>query len=309
MLVDSTHKDSDDDSWDIQTGIGSTAVIVAALRAEEARSATPLVRDEFAELLISAPALSELRQTMSSEWASSPEHQEDYRRLVSYHAVRTHFFDRFCTESTAAGLEQVVILAAGLDSRAYRLAWTARTTVFELDMPEVLQYKSETLAVHQAEPTVARYPIGIDLRKNWPTALRECGFDPTRPSAWLLEGLLPFLSAEAQHAIFGQLDGLSAPGSRVGAEDYSGAGLKQAIAKQRDGGPSAAASTLDPGDVWSEDADANCAEWFGSRGWRTEVLDSRRESERLGRPVPSLLRGEDPVFANFITAEKQGGGT
>ena len=295
---------SDDDSWDILTGVGSTAVIVAALRAEEARSPGPLARDEFAELLISAPQLKELRETISSEWASSPEHQEDYRRLVSYHAVRTHFFDRFCTDSSAAGIEQVVILAAGLDSRAYRLAWTAHTTVYELDMPEVLEYKSETLAVHHAEPRCARHPIGIDLRKDWPLALREHGFDADHPTAWLLEGLLPFLSAEAQHDIFGQVDGLSAPGSRVAAEDYSGAGLKQAIAMQRDGATPTGESNLDPGDVWFDDADVNCADWFGSRGWLTEVLDSRRESERLGRPVHSLLRGDDPVFANFITAVK-----
>ena len=107
MLAESTHNAPDDDSWDIQTGVGSTAVIVAALRAEEARSATPLVRDELAELLISAPELGQLRESIASDWASSPEHQEDYRRLVSYHAVRTHFFDRFCAESSAAGIEQV----------------------------------------------------------------------------------------------------------------------------------------------------------------------------------------------------------
>jgi methyltransferase (TIGR00027 family) len=293
-----------DDSWDIKTGVGSTAVIVAAMRAEEARSPAPLVRDEFAELLISAPELSELRETMSSEWASSPEHQEDYRRLVSYHAVRTHFFDRFCTESSAAGIEQFVILAAGLDSRAYRLAWAKGTTVYELDMPDVLAFKSATLALHRSEPSAARVEVGVDLRTDWPLALRERGFHAAQPTAWLLEGLLPFLDPRTQHAIFDQLDGLSAPGSRVGAEDYSGVGLRQAIADQRDAVDSAGTSNLDLGDLWTDDTDANCAVWFGARGWHGEVLDSRRESERLGRPVPSLLRHGDPVFSNFITAVK-----
>jgi methyltransferase (TIGR00027 family) len=296
---------SNGDSWDIKTGVGSTAVIVAAMRAEEARSPAPLVRDQFAELLISAPELRELRETMDAQWASSPEHQQDYRRLVSYHAVRTHFFDRFCTESSAAGIEQFVILAAGLDSRAYRLGWRRGTTVYELDMPDVLAYKSAALALHHSEPSTARVPVGIDLRMDWPLALRKHGFDATRPTAWLLEGLLPFLDPPAQHAIFGQLNGLSAPGSRVGAEDYSGVGLRQAIANQGDGGSSAGTSGLELGDLWSDDADANCAVWFGARGWHSEVLDSRRESERLGRPVPSLLRHGDPVFSNFITADKR----
>ncbi|WP_319447624.1 MULTISPECIES: class I SAM-dependent methyltransferase [unclassified Mycobacterium] len=295
---------SADDSWDIVTGVGSTAVIVAAFRAEEAKSAAPLARDEFAELLISTPQLSELRESISSGWASSPEQREDYLRLVSYHAVRTHFFDRFCSESSAAGIEQVVILAAGLDSRAYRLGWTPRTSVYEIDMPEVLDYKTDTLALHRVAPKVKRCAIGVDLRTDWPSALRGQGFDAARPSAWLMEGLLPFLDPQAQHSLFGQLDALSAQGSRVGAEDYSGVGLKQAIAKQRDAGTPTADSGFALDDVWSEDAETDCAAWFGAHGWHSEVLDSRRESERLGRPVRSLLRGDDPVFANFITATK-----
>jgi methyltransferase (TIGR00027 family) len=304
MSVGSTHKDSDDDSWDIKTGVGSTAVIVAAMRAEEARSSTPLVHDPFAELLISAPELRELRETMEAQWASSPDNQQDYLRLVSYHAVRTHFFDRFCAESSAAGIEQFVILAAGLDSRAYRLTWAKGTTVYELDMPDVLAFKSATLALHRSEPNATRIEVGVDLRMDWPLALRERGFDATQPTAWLMEGLLPFLDPAAQHVIFDQIDGLSAPGSRVGAEDYSGVGLRQAIANQRD---AAGTSDFELGDLWTDDTDANCAVWFGARGWRGEVLDSRRESERLGRPVPSLLRHGDPVFSNFITTTKPAG--
>jgi methyltransferase (TIGR00027 family) len=295
---------SNDDSWDIKTGVGSTAVIVAAMRAEEARSPAPLVHDPFAELLISAPELRELRETLDAQWASSPENQQDYQRLVSYHAVRTHFFDRFCAESSAAGIGQFVILAAGLDSRAYRLPWNDGACVYELDMPDVLAYKSATLALHRSEPSAARVEVGIDLRLDWPLALQSRGFDATQPTAWLLEGLLPFLDPVAQHAIFDQIDGLSAPGSRVGAEDYSGVGLRQAIANQRDAADPEGTTDLELGDLWTDDTDANCAVWFGGRGWQSEVLDSRRESERLGRPVPSLLRHGDPVFSNFITTTK-----
>jgi methyltransferase (TIGR00027 family) len=292
------------DTWDIVSGVGATAVIVAAFRAEEANSATPLVRDEFAELLISTPQLSELRDTIASGWATSAETEEDHRRLVSYHAVRTLFFDRFCTNSVTAGVRQFVILASGLDSRAYRLAWAADTTVFELDMPEVLAYKSETLSRHRVEPRATLHEVGVDLRTDWPAAVRARGFDASLPTAWMLEGLLPFLEPQAQHDLFSQLDALSAPGSRVGAEDYSGVGLKQAI--EREGGEARpeGSSGLDLGDLWNEDAEADCASWFAERGWHTETLDSRRESERLGRPVPSLIRGGDPVYSTFVTATK-----
>jgi methyltransferase (TIGR00027 family) len=305
---------SDDDAWDIQTGVGSTAAIVAALRAAEANSPNSLVRDEFAELLISAPELEAVRANISA-WAASAEHQtdSDYRRLVNYHAVRTHYFDRFCAESSAAGVEQIVILAAGLDSRAYRLAWPAGTAVYEIDMPGVLEYKSATLACHGAAPTAVRREVGVDLRKDWPTALQGKGFDSTVPTAWLIEGLLPFLSARAQHDVFARLDGLSAPASRLAAEDFVGAvGFQQAVEQQRAmdavDDQLGKHGSLDPGDVWHDDANSNCADWFRSRGWHTTCLDSREEAERLGRPAPSVLRGQAPMFANFIAATKPGAG-
>lgn len=305
---------SDDDTWDIQTGVGSTAAIVAALRAAEANSPNSLVRDEFAELLISAPELEGTRASIAA-WAASSEHQadSDYRRLVNYHAVRTHYFDRFCAESSAAGVEQIVILAAGLDSRAYRLAWPPGTAVYEIDMPGVLEYKSATLACHGAAPTAVRREVGVDLRKDWPAALRSKGFDSAVPTAWLIEGLLPFLSARAQHDMFARLDGLSAPASRLAAEDFVGAvGFQQAVEQQRamDAGDDRLGKdgSLDPGDVWHDDVNSNCADWFRSHSWSTTSLDSREEAERLGRPARSVLRGQSPMFANFIAAIKPGAG-
>ena len=118
--------------------------------------------------------------------------------MNSYQAVRTHFFDEFFTTAAEAGITQVVILASGLDSRAYRLAWPAGTTVYEIDQPKVLEYKAATLAEHGAQPSADRREVPIDLRQDWPKALREAGFDDAAPTAWLAEGLLMYLPGDAQ---------------------------------------------------------------------------------------------------------------
>ena len=143
----------------------------------------------------------------------------DSQNMINYQAVRTHFFDAYFADAAAAGIGQVVILAAGLDSRAYRLDWPAGTVVYEIDLPKVLEYKAETLAGHGAAPTVDRRPVAVDLRHDWPQALRDAGFDTTRPTAWLAEGLLLFLPGQAQEAMFTSIDTLSGSGSRIAVEN------------------------------------------------------------------------------------------
>jgi methyltransferase (TIGR00027 family) len=133
-------------------------------------------------------------------------------------AVRTKFFDEFFLEATRAGIEQVVILASGLDSRAYRLPWPTRTVVYEVDQPQVIEFKSRTLAELGAAPSASRRVVAVDLRDDWPTALRTAGFDPARPTAWSAEGLLGYLPPEAQDRLLDTITELSAPGSRLATE-------------------------------------------------------------------------------------------
>src|SRR6202035_393416 len=149
---------------------------------------------------------------------SDPDAAAIFEYMQSYQGVRTHFFDAYFSTAVAAGIRQVVILASGLDSRAYRLDWPAGTTVFEIDQPKVLEYKAATLAAHGATPSADRHEVAIDLRQDWPAALIAEGFDPKAPTAWLAEGLLMYLPAEAQDRLFTQITELSAPGSRVAAE-------------------------------------------------------------------------------------------
>jgi methyltransferase (TIGR00027 family) len=133
-------------------------------------------------------------------------------------AVRTKFFDEFFSDATKAGIKQAVILASGLDARAYRLTWPAGTVVYEIDQPQVIEFKTQTLAELGAPPTADRRVVAIDLREDWPAALRAAGFDPQQPTAWSAEGLLGYLPPEAQDRLLDTITELSAPGSRFATE-------------------------------------------------------------------------------------------
>jgi methyltransferase (TIGR00027 family) len=173
---------TDNDSWDIATSVGATAVGVAAARATETASDNPLISDPYAAVLVSSPELEDLMGKMATMRKKVPEFAAAERQMVDYQAARTHFFDAYFTAAAAAGTRQHVILAAGLDSRAYRLPWPDGTTVYEIDQPKVLEYKSAMLAAHGAEPTATSRHVAVDLRHDWPKALQDKGFDPTQPT-------------------------------------------------------------------------------------------------------------------------------
>lgn len=201
---------SDDDQWDIVSGVGYTALIVAAWRALHAVGEQPLVRDDYAKLFIEASADPYLNGLLANPGTS--EHESAFPRL---YGVQTRFFDEFFNAACEAGIRQAVIVAAGLDSRAYRLDWPSGTTVFELDLPKVLEFKTQVLGKHGAQPKAERREVPADLRTDWPVALVAAGFDPQSPSAWSLEGLLPYLTSKAHQSLFAGIGELSAPGSRL----------------------------------------------------------------------------------------------
>jgi methyltransferase (TIGR00027 family) len=138
--------------------------------------------------------------------------------MVRGMAVRTLFYDQFFGDATGAGIRQAVILAAGLDARAYRLAWPAGTVVYEVDMPEVIEFKTSTLSELGARPMAERGTVAVDLRDDWPAALRAAGFDPDSASVWSAEGLVVYLPPEAQDALFDNITAMSATGSRLACE-------------------------------------------------------------------------------------------
>lgn len=301
-----------DDSWDIATSVGATAVMVALARAAETASADPLIRDQFAEPLVSTPELSGVREQVTAWWTPEPDDPDggaaDSQQMINYQAVRTHFFDAYFADAVAAGIRQVVILAAGLDSRAYRLDWPAGTAVYEIDLPKVLEYKAETLAGHGATPIADRRPVPVDLRHDWPQALRDAGFDPSLPTAWLAEGLLPFLPAAAQEAMFTSIDSLSGSGSRLAVENFGVDAENRREAEEKWAELRAKReargqdTSFNPFDLWFEDEGRpDCGDWFAAHGWTTRTVNAREEAARLGREPQS----DDRPFANsFVTATK-----
>ncbi|PRC46316.1 SAM-dependent methyltransferase, partial [Mycobacterium sp. ITM-2017-0098] len=210
-----------DDSWDPATSVGATATMVAAARAVASADPDPLIDDPYAAPLVRAVGMDFFARLLDGELDlsmlpdSSPERAQ---AMIDGMAVRTKFFDDCCTAATSAGITQVVILASGLDSRAYRLPWPAGTVVYELDQPRVIEFKTQTLSELGAQPTATHRPVPIDLREDWPAALRAAGFDPSRPTAWLAEGLLVYLPPDAQDRLFDQITALSSAGSTVATE-------------------------------------------------------------------------------------------
>jgi methyltransferase (TIGR00027 family) len=296
---DATSIRSEGDSWDITESVGATALSVAAARAVETGSDDPLIRDQFAYLLVSTAGQPWERLASSLEWIGDDDHGRRAHRLaIDYQAVRTHYFDSYFADAVATGIRQVVILAAGLDSRAFRLKWPAGTSVYEIDQPQVVAYKTSTLESAGAAPTAERRTVQVDLRDDWAAALTAVGFDSSQPTAWLAEGLLPYLPAEAQDRLFEIVTGLSAPGSRVAVEAFSlGTADNEARRVARRArfdrmrqrlGLDINVETL----TYQESDRVDAADWLTEHGWQVSAVSNTDEMARLGRAVPADLADE-----------------
>jgi methyltransferase (TIGR00027 family) len=304
---------SHDDTWDIATSVGSTAVMVAAARAKETSKADPLIRDPYAKLLVAGAGAGVWEAMLDDEFIAKVANEDAeaaaiFEHMSSYQAVRTHFFDEFFTAATSAGVRQVVILASGLDSRAYRLDWPAGTTVYEIDQPKVLEYKSSKLADNAVRPTALLRHVAIDLRHDWPNALRQTGFDASVPTAWLAEGLLMYLPGDAQDRLFEQVTELSAAGSRIAietvgvqAEDRRES-MRERFQQLRD--KFGMEEQVDVAELMYHDLDrADVAEWLDSHGWTAAGVTSQDEMRRLGRWVlPDDT--DQKAFSTFVTAQR-----
>jgi methyltransferase (TIGR00027 family) len=213
---------TDDDTWALATSVGVTATMVAAARAIATNADNPPIEDRFAEPLVRAVGLEFFTRWVSGDLsAADVDHDESTWKLEHMPdamAARTRFFDSFFQNAMDAGIRQAVILASGLDARAYRLAWPADLTLFEIDQPEVIEFKAATLAGLGVTPTADLRTVAIDLRNDWPKALQEAGFDPSRPTAWIAEGLFGYLPPEAQDRLLDNVTALSAGGSRLACE-------------------------------------------------------------------------------------------
>lgn len=290
------------DSWTITELVGATALGVAAARAAETARPDPLIRDEYARVLVSSagPAWARLADP-DVGWLDGDEYGQRAHRLgIDYQAVRTHFFDSYFAAAADAGIRQVVILAAGLDSRAYRLPWPTGTSVYEIDQPKVLEYKTSTLESLGASPAAIRRPVPVDLRDDWPAALLGAGFDRTEPTAWLAEGLLPYLPSDAQDRLFEKFTALSAAGSQVAIEAFgmnSRSNSQRWLRMRERLGLDVNVQAL----TYHEPDRTDAAGWLGAHGWRVHTVSNRDEMARLGRPVPEELT-EEAVRSTLLRA-------
>lgn len=212
---------TDQDSWDLASSVGATATMVAAARAVASNDANPIINDPFAAPLVRAVGLDFFRRVVDGEIsaADAPEDGDgDLQLETDSIAVRTRFFDDFFLNAARDGIRQAVILAAGLDARAYRLSWPNGSVVYEVDQPQVIEFKTATMARLGAAPAADRRTVSVDLRDDWPAALRNSGFDVSQPTSWSAEGLLMYLPPEAQDRLFDNITALSAPGSKLATE-------------------------------------------------------------------------------------------
>jgi methyltransferase (TIGR00027 family) len=309
---------TDHDSWDITESVGATALGVAAARAAEAASDDPLVVDPYARVFIDA--VDEGMWTMFADGTipdelveADPDLPGRMRAMIDYTASRTVFFDQFFLNAADAGVRQAVILASGLDARGWRLPWPDGVTVYELDQPKVLEFKASTLKADGAKPSASNLvEVPIDLRDEWPTALRRAGFDVNAPTAWSAEGLLPFLPAQAQDLMFERIQALSAAGSRVAVEAMGSDFVNpERIERRREQMQRYRAAAAKMGrtdfpdvmDLWYFEDRADVGDWLRARGWEVGVVTAQQLMASHQRSAPKNLEDEMP-HSLFISARR-----
>jgi methyltransferase (TIGR00027 family) len=293
---------TDDDSWDLASSVGATATMVAAARAVASNSADPLINDPFAEPLVRAVGVDFFTRFAGGELERTGDDGSGLQLMVDWMAVRTRYFDEFITDATRAGIRQVVILASGLDSRAYRLAWPAGTTVFEIDQPQVIEFKTKTLTELGVQPVAGLKTVSIDLRQDWPAALRRAGFQPDQPTAWLAEGLLRYLPPDAQDRLLDDITANSPRRSRLGTNIPSlrhldvtrrRARMQEFAARARAHG-----LELDVDDLSYLGARNDPARYLEERGWQTVGASTAELLAAYG--VSTLEDDEDAPFASIV---------
>jgi methyltransferase (TIGR00027 family) len=307
---------TDDDTWDINESVGATALGVAGGRAAETNSADPLISDPYARLFLEAAGHGIWKIYLDDEPPAElaevdPRFKERMQVSMSYMGSRTKFFDDFFLAAASAGIGQAVILAAGLDARAWRLAWPEGSVVYEIDQPKVLAFKLETLESHDVTPIATHVGVGIDLRQDWPKALVDAGFDPAVPTAWSAEGLLPYLTAEAQDLLFDRIQALSAHGSRVAVEAFTNDFFSaESFARRQEQMEQYRAVAIklggkditESGNLLYDEERTEVADWLEAHGWTVTATGAEELLASNNRSIPPDL-GDGVPDSVFVEAQ------
>ncbi len=261
---------------------------VARVRAAESRRADALFRDDLAAAFVRAATAD------GQERPASRTPSRTGLAMAEHVVLRTRFFDDYLTAEAASGTRQVVLVAAGLDTRAFRLDWPEGTRLFEVDLPEVLAFKERVLAAEGAVAVCERHTVAADLREPWGGALAAAGFEAGAPTAWLVEGLLAYLRAEDAAAVLEAVGELSAPGSALSLS--YGAGLGRLVGQSPEDDPFQQVSDLFQGGL-DEPADT----WLSRHGWQVSAHPKTALAASYGR-APAY-----PSDASFLVARRPTG--
>jgi methyltransferase (TIGR00027 family) len=277
---------TEDDTWDLASSVGATATAVAASRAAASQGPDALLDDPWAAPLVRAVGIDTFVKIVDGELLAEDDPLLNRRAMNEQMTVRTRYFDDFFTNAARSGIKQAVILASGLDTRAYRLAWQAGTVVYEIDQPEVIEFKTTTLAGLGAEPTAQRRTVSIDLREDWPSALRAAGFDATEPTAWSAEGLLVYLPPEAQDRLFDNITALSAPGSQVATEHMDMRGMPADWAEKLTERSRRVGSEINLAELFYTGERNTAADYLAALGWHNDVRTTAAAYAANGFELP-----------------------
>jgi methyltransferase (TIGR00027 family) len=285
-MVDDQSLASRFEQWDVVSSVGLTALVVAAGRAVDTHRPDGLISDPYAESFVAAANPPHPLPTRPTAPKDDSE-DETWQMMSGYMGTRTRYFDEYFAAATAQGIRQVVLLAAGLDTRAQRLDWPEGTVVFEVDQELVIEFKDQVLDAEGAAPRCDRRTVPVDLRDDWPAALESAGFDRTAPTAWLTEGLLPYLPPEAQDSLLRAIDERSVPGSQWAIEDFTNIGQQMSDPAFR---RIATTIGVDMSTLIYTDERADPAAWLRERGWTTDVEFASDVAKSYGRELDTLTQ-------------------
>lgn len=293
---------TENDTWDLASSVGATATAVAAQRAIASSPPEALLNDPWADPLVRAVGSDTFVKLLDNRIDRSDDPLLNRQAVKEQITVRTRFFDDFFVQATESGIKQAVILASGLDTRAYRLPWPAGTVVYEIDQPEVIEFKTRTLADLGATPGAERRTVSIDLREDWPSALAAAGFDPAQPTAWSAEGLLVYLPPEAQDRLFDSIAAVSAPGSRIAAEHLDLSNIPSDWAQKLTERSRRIGSSIDLAELFYTGERNTAAEYLAARGWDIDIRTTEQAFAAHGFAVPNDELASFGDASGYLTA-------
>ncbi len=293
---------TENDTWDLASSVGATATAVAASRAMASQNPDALLNDPWADPLVRAVGIDTFVKLIDGEIGKADDPLLNRRAMNEQIAVRTRFFDEFFVRATEAGIRQAVILASGLDTRAYRLPWADGTVVYEIDQPQVIAFKTGTLADLGAAPTAQRQTVAIDLREDWPAALVEAGFDPQQPTAWSAEGLLVYLPPEAQDRLFDNVAALSALGSRAATEHMDMSDVPSDWAERLTERSRRIGSNINLAELFYTGERNTAADYLGAHGWRVDTQTTAEIYAANGFELPDDELASFGSGSGYLTA-------